>query len=222
MSKTLINIITNNTQKVIKSAGVTKKLEFIDEFDNPVPEGIPYHIHITSDKSYWYMTSNEHETNSIVIFRVDGNDSDYVKYRNLVGSKNQKYLSEERTTPTLRDYENGFFTMYFARQANDIDAKIFEISREDFNTKTPFYIKTLVTLRITGEKNSVREDNQKRIFFKDVNMPGLVDIVSPLQYFKEEKNTKEGVQDRLKNYKQVIPSSTSGGSSGGSSGGGGY
>tara|TARA_B100001123_G_scaffold216492_1_gene244389 strand:- start:2892 stop:3551 length:660 start_codon:yes stop_codon:yes gene_type:complete len=217
MSKTLINIITNNTQKVIKSAGVTKKLEFIDEFDNPVPEGIPYHIHITSDKSYWYMTSNEHETNSIVIFRVDGNDSDYVKYRNLVGSKNQKYLSEERTTPTLRDYENGFFTMYFARQANDIDAKIFEISREDFNTKTPFYIKTLVTLRITGEKNSVREDNQKRIFFKDVNMPGLVDIVSPLQYFKEEKNTKEGVQDRLKNYKQVTPSSTSGGSSGGGS-----
>ena len=53
-------------------------------------------------------------------------------------------------------------------------------------------------------------------------MPGLVDIVSPLQYFKEEKNTKEGVQDRLKNYKQVIPSSTSGGSSGGYSGGGGY
>ena len=217
MSKQIINIITNNTQQVIKSAGVTKKLEFMDEFDNPVPEGIPYHIHITTDKSYFYMTSNEHESNSILIFRADGNDSDYVKYRNLVGSKNQKYLSEERTTPTLRDYENGFFTMYFARQANDIDAKIFEISREDFNTKTPFYIKTLVTLRITGEKNSVREDNQKRIFFKDVNMPGLVDIVSPLQYFKEEKNTKEGVQDRLKNYKQVTPSSTSGGSSGGGS-----
>ena len=168
------------------------------------------------------MTSNEHETNSIVIFRVDGNDSDYVKYRNLVGSKNQKYLSEERTTPTLRDYENGFFTMYFARQANDIDAKIFEISREDFNTKTPFYIKTLVTLRITGEKNSVEKENKNRIIIRNVLIPGLSDIVSPLQYFKEEKNTKEGVQDRLKNYKQVIPSSTSGGSSGGSSGGGGY
>ena len=217
MSKQIINIITNNTQQVIKSAGVTKKLEFMDEFDNPVPEGIPYHIHITTDKSYFYMTSNEHESNSILIFRADGNDSDYVKYRKLVGSENQKYLTENRTKPSLRDYENGYITLFFARQANDIDAKIFEISREDFNTKTPFYIKTLVTLRITGEKNSVREDNQKRIFFKDVNMPGLVDIVSPLQYFKEEKNTKEGVQDRLKNYKQVTPSSTSGGSSGGGS-----
>ena len=51
-----------------------------------------YHIHITTDKSYFYMTSNEHESNSILIFRADGNDSDYVKYRNLVGSKNQKYF----------------------------------------------------------------------------------------------------------------------------------
>ena len=222
MSKTLINIITNNTQKVIKSAGVTKKLEFIDEFDNPVPEGIPYHIHITSDKSYWYMTSNEHETNSIVIFRVDGNDSDYVKYRNLVGSKNQKYLSEERTTPTLRDYENGFFTMYFARQANDINAKIFEISRDDFLKVTPFYIKTDLVLRIIGEKNSVSQTNNSRILSRQRSIPGLSNIVSPLQYFKPSRNTKQSVQNRLKSYKQETPSSTSGGSSGGSSGGGGY
>ena len=67
MSKTLINIITNSTQKVIKSAGITEKLQFVDEFDNPVPEGIPYHIHITTDKSYFYMTSAQHETSSIVI-----------------------------------------------------------------------------------------------------------------------------------------------------------
>ena len=64
--------------------------------------------------------------------------------------------------------------------------------------------------------------NKNRIIIRNVLIPGLSDIVSPLQYFKEEKNTKEGVQDRLKNYKQVTPSSTSGGSSGGSSGGGSY
>ena len=222
MSKTLINIITNDTQKLIKSAGMTKKLEFVDEFNNPVPVGIAYHIHITSDKSYFYMTSAKHETNSIVIFRADGNDSDYVKYRKLVGNRNQKYLSENRTTPTLRDYENGFFTMYFTRQANDINAKIFEISREDFLINTPFYTKTSLNLRITGEKNSVEKFNKDVIFIKNKEIPGLSDIVAPLQYFKTEKNTKESVQGRLKNYQQVIPSSTSGGSSGGSSGGGGY
>ena len=40
MNKKLVNIVNNSTQHLIKSAGVTKKLEFIDEFDNPVPEGI--------------------------------------------------------------------------------------------------------------------------------------------------------------------------------------
>ena len=115
MNKKLVNIVNNSTQHLIKSAGVTKKLEFADEIGNPIPEGIPYHIHITTNKNYFYMTSNEHEANSIIIFRNDGQDSDYVKYRKLKGSKSQKYLDENRTIPTLRDYENGFFTMYFAR-----------------------------------------------------------------------------------------------------------
>ena len=197
MSKTLINIITNNTQKLIKSAGVTKKLEFIDEFDNPVPEGIPYHIHITFDKSYYYMTSNEHETNSILIFRADGDYPDFVKYRKLVGNRRQKYLKENRTKPTLRDYENGFFTMYFARQANDNDAKIFEISRKDYDTNTPFYKKIRVKLKITGEANSVQKTNLSMILSAEISLPGIRNIISPFQYFKPNKNTKRIVQDSI-------------------------
>ena len=222
MDKTLINIITNNTQQVIKSAGVTKQLEFVDGDNNPVPEGIPYHIHITTEKNYFYMTSNEHEWNSIVIFRNDGNDSDYVKYRKLVGSENQKYLTESRTAPTPINYENGYVTLFFARQANDIDAKVFEISKDDYSLKTPFYIKTPVVLKITGDKRSAQLNNAKSILRADTILRGLVKVVAPLQYFKPSKNTKESVQDRLKNYKQETPSSTSGGSSGGSSGGGSY
>ena len=222
MSKTLIKIINNSTQEIIKNAGITKKLEFIDEFDNPVPEGIHYHIHITSDKGYWYMTSGEHEINSILIFKVGGKVNDLVKYRKLIGRKSQEYLSENRTIPTLRDYENGFLTMYFARQANDRNAKIFEISRDDFLKVTPFYIKTDLVLRIIGEKNSVSQTNNSRILSRQRSIPGLSNIVSPLQYFKPSRNTKQSVQNRLKSYKQETPSSTSGGSSGGSSGGGGY
>ena len=222
MSKTFLTIINNSAQEVIKNAGVTEKLQFMDEFTNPVPEGIPYHIHITTEKNYFYMTSNEHESNSIVIFRNDGNDSDYVKYRKLVGSENQKYLTESRTAPTPINYENGYVTLFFARQANDIDAKVFEISKDDYSLKTPFYIKTSVTLKITGDKRSAQLNNARLILRADTILRGLNIVVTPLQYFKTDKDTKQSVQDRLKNYKQVIPSSTSGGSSGGSSGGGGY
>ena len=208
---------------MINNAGVTKKLEFIDEFDIPVPEGIPYHIHITNDKSYWYMTSGKHEIASILIFKVNGKTSDFVKYRNLIGSRNQEYLSETRRAPLLSDYERGFFTLYFARQANDRSAKIFEITRDEFLKDTPFYIKTDLTLRITGEKSSVSNTNVARILSRQKRgIPGIADIISPLQFYRPSKNTKESVQDRLKNYKQETPSSTSGGSTGGSSGGGGY
>jgi len=223
VSKSLIKIINNSTQEIIKNAGMTKKLEFIDEFDIPVPEGIPYHIHITSDKSYWYMTSGKHETTSILIFKVDGKESDFVKYRNLIGSRNQEYLSEHRRVPLLSDYERGFFTLYFARQANDKNAKIFEITRDDFLKDTPFYIKIDLTLEITGEKSSVSDTNATRILSQEKRgIVGIADIVSPLQFYRTNKNTKESVQDRLQSYKQETPSSTSGGSSGGSSGGGGY
>jgi len=224
VSKSLIKIINNSTQEMINNAGVTKKLEFIDEFDIPVPEGIPYHIHITNDKSYWYMTSGKHEIASILIFKVNGKTSDFVKYRNLIGSRNQEYLSETRRTPLLSDYERGFFTLYFARQSNDRGAKIFEITRDEFLKDTPFYIKINLTLEITGEKSSVSNTNVARILSKEKRgIPGIADIVSPLQFYKQIKNTKESVKDRLENYKQETPSSTSGGSSGGSSsGGGGY
>ena len=221
MSKTLINIINRSTQQVIKDVGVTKRLEFTDEFNNPVPEGIPYHIHITGDKDYFYMTSKEHESNSILLFRVSGKVPDFVKYRKLVGRKSKEYLSENRTAPTSIDYENGFFTMYFARQANDKNAKIFEISQNDYERLTSFYVKTFLTLRISGDKDSVERDNRRNIFLENSRMFGIDLIVSPLQFYKPNKNTKESVQDRLKNYQQQTPSSTGGGSSGGSSGGGG-
>ena len=145
MSKQLINTITQDTETLIKSAGITEHLEFIDGDDNPIPAGIPYHIHITSDKSYWYMTSNEHETNSILIFKADGNDPAFVPYRKLYGSQRQIYLYESRYVPTEIDYKQGSIILYYAKQSNDTSAKVFEISREDFKKDTINYIKTQIT-----------------------------------------------------------------------------
>mgnify|MGYP001330773034 CR=1 FL=1 len=223
MKKELIDIITKSSVEVIKNAGVTKEREFVDSKDTFVPKGIPYHIHYTSDKREYYMTSGEHETNSILIFK-QGKPTDFKRYRNLVGKKSQQYLEETRSVPGELDYDKGFFTMYFARQANDVNAKIFEISKKDYDINTPFYIKTPLTLKITGERKNVILYNTKIILNKEIRgFRGLIDAnISPLQFYRPIRNTKGNVQDRLKSYKQETPSSTSGGSSGGSSGGGGY
>ena len=200
MNKGLIQIINNSTEKKIVDAGVTKKLEFVDSENNSVPVGIPYHIHITSDKKYWYMTGSSHEDVSILIFKVAGGVPDFVKYRNLVGSKKQEYLTEQRTVPNNLDYESGFITLFFARQANSLTEKIFEISGNDYKKDTPFYDKARLQLKIFGNEEEVKEYNKSKISFLDIAMPGIQMVVQPLQYFRPLKKTM---------------SSTSGGSSGG-------
>jgi len=247
MSKILINTITKDTETLIKSAGTTEHLEFIDGNDNPIPAGIPYHIHITTDKSYWYMTSSEHETDSILIFKADGNDPSFVRYRKLYGSERQTYLYESRYVPTEIDYRQGSIQLYFAKPANDTSAKVFEISREDFEKNTTNYLKTQINFIIKGERNDVETRNQRLIDSRDLQLPGLKQVLQPLRFFQPSKPTKEDVIVRLENFVQekteepttpTTPTTTTttsttsysgggstggstGGSSGGSSGGGG-
>ena len=155
MDKLLIDIITQNSFEVIKSAGITKKDEFIDTNENKIPEGIPYHIHRTYDKQEYYMTSAEHESTSILIFKNKGKLSDFYKYKLLVGKKSQIYLKETRTLPSEHDYERGFITLYFAKLASDRSSKVFQISENDYQQQSPLYDKVSVSLKISGTKNDV-------------------------------------------------------------------
>ena len=189
MNKGLIQIINNSTEKKIVDAGVTKKLEFIDASNNPVPEGISYHIHITSDKKYWYMTGSNHEDVSILIFKVAGGVPDFVKYRNLVGSRKQEYLTEQRTIPNNLDYESGFITLFFARQSNVLDEKVFEISVDDYIKDTPFYSKVSLELKIFGDEEEVEIFNIRRINVANSRLRGIEYVVRPLQYFRPLKKT---------------------------------
>jgi hypothetical protein len=208
MDKKFIDIITRNSFEVIKSAGFTKKDEFIDINDNKIPEGIPYHIHRTRDKQEFYMTSAQHETNSILIFKENGGLSDFYRYKSLIDKKSEIYLQETPTIPTETDYERGFITLYFARQANDKNSKVFQITKEDYDLKTPFYEKTDLTLKITGTIDNVISYNESIIETTDAYFPGISVVISSLSYYQESR------------FSTSSPSSTSGGSSGG--GGGGY
>jgi hypothetical protein len=208
MDKKFIDIITKNSFQVIKSAGVTKRNEFVDINDTKIPEGIPYHIHRTRDKQEFYMTSAQHETNSILIFKEKGGITDFYRYKSLIDKKSEIYLQETPTIPTETDYERGFINLYFARQANDINSKIFEITSDDYVRKTPFYEKKNLTLKITGTIDNVISYNESIIETTDAYFPGISLVISSLSYYQESR------------FSTSSPSSTSGGSSGGSSGGG--
>jgi hypothetical protein len=215
MNNELIQIINNSTEKKITDAGITKKFEFIDKNSNSIPEGIPYHIHITTDKKYWYMTSSDHEGDSILIFKVKGDIPDYVKYKNLVGSERQEYLTEQRSIPNDLDYKSGYIRLFFARQANAEDEKVFEISEHDFRKDTPFYSKVSLQLKIFGERNEVEMFNLRRMNVANSRLRGLEYVVQPLQYFRPIKETTDDVKERLKRYQQVSSGTSTTTTSGG-------
>ena len=123
MNKKEIDFINNNTREVIKKVGVTQKGEFFDVRGNPVNEGVSYHIHNTYDNETYYMSGEEHEISSILIFKTN-DDSLLSRYKNLVEKQKTIYLNETRSVPSELDYDRGFFTMYFARQANDKNSKM--------------------------------------------------------------------------------------------------
>ena len=93
------------------------------------------------------MTSAQHETNSILIFKKKDDMSDFFRYKSLIDKKSQIYLQETRAIPTESDYERGFITLYFAKQANDKNSKVFQITKEDYDLKTPFYEKTELDIK---------------------------------------------------------------------------
>ena len=200
----LIDIINNSTETLIKEAGVTNKLEFEDEKGNSIPEGIPYHIHITTDKKYFYMTSGKHESSSIVIFKVSGGASNFIKYRNLKGSKRQVYLTENRTTPTELDYSIGTLTLYFAKKANDKNSKVFQISKEDYKRHTPMYSKIPLTLFIYGERNDIEYRNFRRINVANSRLRGVENAITPLEFFRPVNDKKEDVEERIKNRTDIF------------------
>jgi uncharacterized membrane protein YgcG len=219
MDKKLINIITQTSAQVIKGAGITKKDEFVDTLGNKVAEGIPYHIHRTYDKQEFYMTSAEHESTSILIFRNKGEVSDFYKYKSLISKKSQIYLEETRTFPSQHDYEEGFFTIYFAKLGSDKNSKTFQITKNDYDQDTPLYEKGRTTLKITGDIFDVIKFNEPRIESLEISFPGI-SLQLPLNSIKFYKQSRFSTSSPTTTSGGSTAGST-GGSSGGSSGGGG-
>ena len=158
------------------------------------------------------MTSAQHETNSILIFKSKGAMSDFFRYKSLVDKKSQIYLEETRTLPSEHDYERGFITLYFAKLASNRSSKVFQISENDYQQQTPLYNKAILNLKISGTKDDVIFYNESIIEATELSLPGISQVLSSLEYY------------RVSRFSTSSPSSTSGGSTGGSSsgGGGGY
>ena len=131
-------------ERIINNAGTVQKFgDFKYPDGGTVPVGESYHIHYSRiGKSEIYMTGNKHDETSLVIDRVRGN-TNFGQYVNLKGpTKGADYLNKHKFEVTKKHRKIGHARRYFAQQGNNSKSSIFEISKTDYNKKTPFYKKT--------------------------------------------------------------------------------
>ncbi len=131
-------------------------------------------------------------------------DKDFInkdRYNNMVKEKPKKIIALEAKPPIpeQKDYDKGYITRYFARQANSPLSDIIEIEKKKYSKvrsdTTGFYITVQLDWKITGELNSklvdgikhigVLEANENSIKVAEETIPGMSSVLGNLiKYYK--------------------------------------
>lgn len=173
---------------------VTKQNEFTYDFTGGrVGAGQTYSTYFTEEKREVYITGILSTTNSKIINKVN-DDSLINKYNDLNKQTKQSYPINKIATPTNTDYKTGIIPRYFTRKANDLNAKFFEISEEDFSNENPLFEYFSISWVITGRKDEVERENKNTL----VTLPNsLQKLLFPLQLWRPTKNSRDEVEKKL-------------------------
>lgn len=182
----LIRYITANTTRVAKGF-VTREDEFIYDNRKPVPKDIPYHVHYTMKFEEYFMTGNEHNDASVVIYKTK-QPTDFSRYQDL-NPQAPMQLKESVQKPNLKDNARGFMKRYFASKPNDSNPP-FEVSKKDYKT-SPLYTYCMVIWHFKGTANAVNGINDLALERAERKMQGMRKAIPNLQYFIEESQASK-------------------------------
>jgi|TARA_Y100000296_G_scaffold59599_1_gene68826 DNA polymerase III delta prime subunit len=191
-----------NLERTIQGL-ITKKSEFI-YVDNGsfVPENKTYSAYYLTDKSKLYFTNLI--TSNYVRQLIRVNDFDlYEQYTNITSVNREVYPSNITLDVTDKDYTKGVINRYFVKKANDVNAKVFEISKEDFNKDLTLYDKIKLDWIISGAKNQVIVENRIAINSGAKQFKELRKILSPLQHWRPSKDTPVTLEKKLSLLKKT-------------------
>ena len=188
-------------ERIVDNAGTVQKFgDFKYQDGGTVPVDEPYHIHYSRiGKSEIYMTGKKHDETSLVIDRVKGNTV-FGQYVNLKGpTKAADYLNKHRFEVTKKHRKMGHARRYFAKQGNNLESSIFEITKGDYDKKTPFYEKTQLKWSLSLNRELMKSKNVDEIE-KSVEM-GFTSLEFSLNpeegYLGGDKTSKEETLNRI-------------------------
>ena len=176
---------------------LTKKSNFVyADNGSIVPENKTYSAYYLTDKSKLYFTNLITSKYVRELIRVKDFDL-YEQYTTIKSTNREIYPSNITLDVTDKDYTKGVINRYFVKKANDVNAKVFEISKEDFNKDLTLYDKIKLDWIISGAKNQVIVENRIAINSGAKQFKELRKILSPLQYWRPSKDTPVTLEKKL-------------------------
>jgi len=102
------------------------------------------------------------------------------KYDSLVETDIKNYITPKQyyPKPSKVDYDQGYVTRYFIRRVNNIDARIIEIDKTQWNLigsqiDPLLYSKISLPWKLTGNQSDVEQTNGKVVRKYNEELPGL-------------------------------------------------
>ena len=193
------NNLKNNSERTIQGL-VTLPNEFIyKDMGGKVKPNIVYSIYYSLNKNEVYLTGLKSDLKSREIQKI--NRSEFTSFKNYKLLKNPirlTYPQHFKITPTDSDYRIGNIRRSFTRLTNDINAEVFEVSEKDSGNGNPLYLNINFDWTISGLKEDVIRKNEKVMKEQEKILPGISKLLTPLEYWKPKKGSKDDTVKKLK------------------------
>ena len=196
VDKKQIQNIKINIERTIQGLR-TKPREFIyEQTSGFVKPNTIYSMYYTLNKKEIYLTGIRDSSRSKVINRVK-NKTMYSNYTYIKNVIRQPYPKTTPANPSESDYRIGTITRYFTKKTNEVSAKVFEITKKEFNNQNNLYDYTTFQWRISGKKLEVRRGNLATLRGIQSNFPNITKTVFPLQLWIPSKNSPDDLLNKL-------------------------
>jgi len=196
VDKKQIQSIKTNIDRTVQGLR-TKSQEFIyEETGGYVKPNTMYSVYYTLNKKEIYLTGISDTSNSKLINRVK-NETMYSNYTYTKNVIRQPYPKTTPSNPSESDYRIGIITRYFTKKTNEVNAQVFEITKEDFTNKHNLYDYTSFQWRISGKKDEVNRNNSATLQGIQSEYPSITKTVFPLQLWVPPKNSPDDIQKKL-------------------------
>ena len=202
VNKQQIQNIKINIERTVQGLR-TKPQEFTyEQTKGFVKPNTLYSIYYGLNKRETYLTGISDTSNSKIINKVK-NKTLYSTYSDIKPLNRQPYPKTTLANPSESDYRIGTITRYFTKKTNEVNAKVFEITEDDFNNQNNLYDYTSFEWRISGKKLEVNRDNSTTLREIQSEFPNIIKTVFPLQLWIPPKNSPDDVQKKLSLLKKT-------------------